>query len=797
MNLQSRCLKLLMLGCTSIGAMSGHAYAQTGTASSGSRPAPDEESATAPGEIVVTATRREQTLSTVPLSVVATDQTMLDKQSVRSADDLMRLTPSITFGQSSQFYGTGQSNISIRGIQSTSGIPTTGVYIDDTPIQTRTGVSPSLTNAYPQIFDLDRVEVLRGPQGTLFGTGSLGGAVRFITPEPVLSGTKVYGRAEVASTERGGISYEAGMAGGTALVEDRLGFRASVWHRHDAGYIDRLDRVTRQVTERDINSSDSYAARLAFGWKPTETILITPSLFFQKTTIDDSSLVDINSSDASRNDFRNGLFSRPESHKDRFWLPALKAEIDFDGFSLISNTSYITRKTSTASDDDTLNLAIFAEYYDPAPPPGFENNFAFTNNRTSQKGFTQELRLQNTSDGRFNWVVGAFYSRSTVTDNFGGANTKLLDTVNFGLANFGVPPASSVTELFGVEPYQGLYVVYQDSRYLDIQKSVFAQVDYEIVPRLTLTAGARYTHATFNLRNFVAGPLYASDGIDVSMKTTSKPLTPKFGLSFQADRNNLFYANAAKGVRGSGVAEAAGIRCINDGIAIGFDPMALRTIDPDSLWSYEVGSKNTLAGGRIALDVSAYRVNWKNVQSTLTLPECQVHSTFNFGSAKIDGFDLALSARPVDGLTLSGAVSYINARYTTELRNTSDEVIRRRGEPLDVSPWSIHLSAQYDFTVSARDAYVRSDFTYSAHDDTPLDLTSPLVDPGIQRRPAASQLDMRAGVRFNDLELSVFATNLLNAHPWLGQVHSTLADPNLRSMTFRPRTIGLTATLRR
>ncbi len=796
MSFQSRCLRLFMLGCTSTGVMAVHAHAQASGAPPSSQIAKGEATVVS-GEIVVTATRREQTLNTVPLSVVATSQAMLDKQGIRSTDDLMRFTPSVTFGQSSGFYGTGQSNISIRGVQSTSGIPTVGVYVDDTPIQTRTGVSPSLTNAYPILFDLDRVEVLRGPQGTLFGTASLGGAVRFITPDPVFNGSKMFGRTEVATTHRGGISYEGGLAGGAALVEDTLGFRASVYYRHDAGYIDRLGRTSREVVEKDINSSNSFSARFALGWKPTDAITLTPSLFYQELKYDDSALVDINSSNVGRNDFRNGLFSRPETRNDRFWLPAFKAVVDFDGFSVISNTSYITRKARTASDDDTLNLAIFADYYDPAPPPGFEQNFAFTNNRTSQKGFTQEIRLQNNEDGPFNWVVGGFFSRSVVTDNFGGANTRLLDTINYAVTQGGGPPFGSVAEIFGVEPYQGLFVVYQDSRYLDIQKSVFAQADYEIVPRLKVTAGLRYTDAKFNLRNFVAGPLYASDGIDVSLQTKNKPLTPKFGLSFQADRNNLFYANASKGVRGGGVAEAAGIRCINDGIAIGFDPMVLRGIKPDSLWTYEVGTKNSFAGGRFTIDASAYHTDWKNLQSTLTLPECQVHTVFNFGSAKIDGIDLALSARPVDGLTLTSSVSYINARYVSELKNAVGEVIRQKGEPLDVAPWSVHLSGQYEFPVGTKEAYLRGDFTYTSHDDTPLDVTSPLVDPAIPRAPSSSQLDLRAGLRFDDVDVSLFATNLFNAHPFLGQVHSTLADPNLRSVTFRPRTLGLTATLRR
>jgi iron complex outermembrane recepter protein len=519
-------------------------------------------------------------------------------------------------------------------------------------------------------------------------------------------------------------------------------------------------------------------------------------VLFQESDIDDSSLVDLRSSDLDRNELRNRLFIVPEPHTDRFWLPALKATFDFDGFTLISNTSYLTRKTATSSDDNSLNFAIWANHFEHAPPPGFEEPIAFTHNRTSQKSLTQELRLQSTDDGPLNWVVGAFFSRSTTHDQFGGANTQLLPLINFGLERAGAPPVDSVADLLGADPYQGLYVVYQRSRYFDLQKSVFAQADYEIVPRLKLTAGVRYTDATFELQNFVAGPLVASDGLSVTLESDSQPVTPKFGVSFQADDNNLFYANAAKGVRGSGVAVAEGVRCIEDGAAIGFDPLSARSIPPDTLWSYEMGSKNTLADGRFAIDAAAYHVDWKNVQSTITLPGCQVHTTMNFGDAVVDGIDLSLSALPLPGLMLAAAVSYTDARYSTDLRKTDGTIIRRKDEPLDVAPWSMHFSGEYEFMLSQRDLYVRADYTHTTHDDKPLDLDSPLVDSGIPRRPATSQLDMRAGIRFGDLDLSLFVNNMLNAHPSLGLVHSTSTDPNLRTTTFRPRTIGLTATFR-
>jgi len=749
-------------------------------------------------EITVTSTRQEQPLSKVPLSVVATDQQTLDKQGVSSADDLMRLTPSITFGQGGQFYGTGQSQISIRGVQSTSGVPTTGVYIDDTPSQSRTGISPSLSNPYPKIFDLDRVEVLRGPQGTLFGTGSMGGAVRFITPDPVYKSPELYSRSEVNSTRNGHMGYEVGVAGGTPISEDVLGFRASFWHQEEGGYIDRLDRVSKAVIDRDINGEESNVGRVALGWKPLDSLTITPSVVFQRVRIDDSSLIEVATSDLERNDFRNSLYAIPQPHTDRFWLPALKMELGLGNATLISNTSYFDRKTATVSDDTSLNVAMWAAYNGSNIPPEFADNRAHTDNATSQKGWMQEIRLQSTDPNqRFNWVAGVFYSNSTVRDAFDAENEDLLQMINFGLANAGEEPVSSVADFLGADLYQGLYVVSQRSRYKDVQKSVFAQADYEIVPRLKLTAGLRYTDASFDYQNFVAGPLYTTDvGILTTLKPDSTQVTPKFGVSYQANNNNLFYANAAKGVRGNSVADPVGASCADDGATLGFDPLTPRKIEADSLWSYEVGSKNQLASGRIGIDAAAYREKWSNVQTTVLLPLCGVNTTMNLGEAQIDGVDLSVLMLPTEGLTLGASVSYMDARYTSAL-TVGDTTIRRKGEPLDVAPWSMHFSSEYRFSVQERPLYVRADYTHSTHDSTPLDPDSPLTDPDLRRAPATSVLDLRAGVRFGDLDVSVFANNVFDDDPLLSYGHDFAGSGFYRSTTFRPRSIGISAIFRR
>ena len=193
-------------------------------------------------EVVVTATRREESLSKVPISVTALTQDDMDMKGIKDFQDIVRFTPGVTIDNS------GTNAISIRGISSSAGAGTTGIYLDDTPIQMRNvGFNPDDT--LPKTFDLDRVEVLRGPQGTLFGAGSEGGTVRYILTQPSLTTASTYVRTEASYTEYGQPSYEFGVAHGGPIIDGTLGFRASAWYRYDGGWIDRVDPTTGAQTE--------------------------------------------------------------------------------------------------------------------------------------------------------------------------------------------------------------------------------------------------------------------------------------------------------------------------------------------------------------------------------------------------------------------------------------------------------------------------------------------------------------------------------------------------------------------
>ncbi|MEO5708184.1 MAG: TonB-dependent receptor [Alteraurantiacibacter sp.] len=769
--------------------------------------APDAESlqeATSEGEILVTATRRSTALSRTPASIVAMGKEELDVQGVRSIADIAAITPGITFGQSGVLYGTGQTAISIRGVDSQSGIPTTGVYIDDTPVQTRVGVSPSLSNAYPQVFDLERVEVLRGPQGTLFGSGSVGGAIRFITPQPSFDDLDIYARTELATTRHGDLSYEGGLAVGMPIVEGLVGMRASGWYRRDGGFVDRLDPYTMAVDQRDADRADSYTARLAVGIRPTETLSLTPSIYFQKLSIADGSRFELATSDRESGDLRLSLNQRAEPREDRFTLPALKAELELGDVTLISDTSYFDRTTETINDDTSLSFVFSGGLIEKPFPAGFEDYAPFTLNQTRQTALTQELRLQdNSQSDRLNWITGLFFQRSYVRDQYQARDERLLDVINLGQEQFGEPPFASLTDsFFGTELYQGLFSVFQRNEHRDRQYAAYAQADYEVVDRLTLTAGLRYTIAEYSFTGFGAGPVLATDGQTDTADTTSKTLTPRFGVSFQADRNNLFYASASKGVRGPGVSSPVGANCIDDAAAIGFDPFATLEIQPDSIWNYEVGSKNRLFDGALAIDASAYRVDWNNVQTLFALPQCTIQTALNLGSAKIEGFDLAVTVRPVERLSLGASASYIDARYTSSIPGPGNTIIRQAGEPFPlVAPWSVQLNAEYNQELGENELYGRADFSYRSMIQRPVDVDSPLVDPTLPRPPATSQLDLRLGGRFPmdagaEIDLSLFVNNVTNSHPLVSLFHETPDSTFYRSGTFRPRTVGVTLVVR-
>ncbi len=789
-------------------------------------------------EVVVTATRRAESIQDVPISITAFSQEQMDVQGVKQIDDIARLSPSIQFTRGGGGFGSDLSNsISIRGMGAsatgfTSGPATTGIYVDDTPVEVgATIASGSFTdNAYPMLFDIARVEVLNGPQGTLFGSGAEGGAVRFITPAPNMTTPSVYARTEASYTEYGAPSYEAGIAGGAPIISDTLGFRASIWTRHTGGYVDQLNYYTGAVTSPNFNYQDAFSSRVAFGWVPVDGLTITPSFYFQHARANGDS------SFALRGDGLTGVYTPPfggpsetlpvfqqpygnvangdyvdmhlvtQYQDQRMALPALKVEwaLPHD-LELFSNTSYYDRTERGVADYGGLEVGQWAgQVYPPNPTwlnPGSQDQ--------GNRFITQEVRVQTTDpNARIKWQAGIFASKATTTDTSDVYDPYLGQLINDGPFGPCGAPATCLSEVFGnTGLQQGIYSFENTTSLVERQKAVFGQADVRLLGGLTATLGLRYTKFNTNWINEEGGPVTGvnwpgANGEPETGTAAAHALTPKVMLQYKTD-GGLTYVSATKGFRNGGVnAPLNNSQCQGDLLKLGLNA-APPSYNPDSVWSYELGSKWTLDQGRLALSGAVFQYNWTNLINLQTLSTCGLSFTTNQGSAQGRGFEVAAMYRPVDPLTVSMNIGYHYLKNTSTTYATSGAIQVENGD-LVSGGGTVNVSAHYTFDVLEHRSYLQVDYNYQGRpsfENNPNDAEY-ISDPHlIFLQPGYGQTNGRLGAAFGNWDVSVFCNNLFNAQPILNAQRSTVTtsavDTSLvYASTLRPRTSGVTATYR-
>ncbi len=813
-------------------------------------------------EIVVTATRREENISHVPVSVTAFNQEMIDQKGIKDFQDIVRFTPGVSIDN------TGTNAISIRGISSSGGAGTTGIYIDDSPIQMRAlGFNPDDT--LPKTFDLDRVEVLRGPQGTLFGAGSEGGTVRYIMNQPSVTTESTYAKSEVSFTRGGQPSYEVGIAHGGPIVDDVFGYRASVWYRYDGGWIDRIDPTSREVVDKDANRANTVTARLAFLIQPIDGLKISPSITYQNSRKHDFSTYWPAYTDVSSGNFYNATPERlPDP--DRYYLPAIKIEASLGKMQFISNTSYYDRLEHTAYQGTSYDLAYFqsigwpsAAYggYDPngngiglpcgsastTPnppcswyplldangvhlPAGFAGYSTPNTMTNAQQTFTQEFRLQSDNPASaWKWTVGAFWSlaKETSIEELHDPQINQFLTALYGedsAAIFG--PFYSCNGVGPPQTFPACDIYYNNNRSFDRQLAGFGELTYSITDRLKVTAGGRYAKMSFDLTHYADGiENFGPDHFTGSYEENA--FTPKLGLSFQMDTDNLFYATYAKGFRPGGVnpplpggylPDGTPNICtpglIDDGYASGESPSAYKS---DNTKSFEIGSKNTFAE-RLRIATSVYYIKWNDIQQNVYVGSCGLQFTDNLGTAVAKGGDIQADLALGNGFSLEASVGYTSARFTkTSKGNLAMAGDAISGEaainyaPGTNPPWTVAVGPQYSFKALGRDAFVRFDWEYASRNPW----LAPVQDPNsVQYNPNAFTLSsttfasLRAGVTQGKLQIAAFCDNLFDSRTTTNyaQVQVDAFNPNINqalpssvqqnNFTFRPRTIGLTFTYR-
>ncbi|MBS0580448.1 MAG: TonB-dependent receptor [Proteobacteria bacterium] len=801
-------------------------------------------------EITVTATRHEEALSKVPISVTALTQETMDNLGIKDFQDVARFTPGVTIDNA------GTNAISIRGISSSGGAGTTGIYIDDTPIQMRSlGFNPDDT--LPKTFDLQRVEVLRGPQGTLFGAGAEGGAVRYILTQPSTTQTDTYVRSELSYTQYGQPNGELGIAHGTPIIDGTLGVRGSIWYRYDGGWIDRVDPGTGATIDKHVNYSNSVMARLAALWTPNANLSITPSFLYQDQKKNDDSTYWPAYSDPSKGHFNTATPERLGG-PDRYYLPALKIQYDLQGSSIIGNVSYFDRKQITAYQGTVYDLSYWqtipSNFYDangnelPTPPKcaadldatscswfplidanGIHLPAALAGTQTPntmtnrQQSWVGELRFQsNDPSSKLTYTAGLFWQVAK-EQSIEELNSTNIDQVFNYL--FGITPQQFYGDTYYSCPTNAAYptipacdIYYNNNTTHDRQFAVYGELSYAFTDWFKLTVGERFAKTEFSLDHYADGyENYGPGPAQANQKES--PNTPKVVASFQVTPTDLFYASYAKGFRVGGGNAPLPDYCSGDLAAAGYPNGAPLTYKSDNTQNYEIGAKNSVSNW-LKVATSLYYIKWNGIQESIYVAgSCGLQFTDNLGQAEVWGGDLQAQMQ-FGQLHIDLSTGYTSARYTKDtpdgcqLTDTSPPCITSKGNaitgqqginyaPGATPPWTVAIGAEYAFHISDREAFARVDWEYESRNPWLANMQDPhnqaVYNYGYSYTlPSTNFVSARAGMSLgNDWQLALFCDNLLNSHTLtnytLGQTDGTYT-PQQNAYTFRPRTLGLNLT---
>jgi iron complex outermembrane receptor protein len=756
--------------------------------------------------IVVTARKRAETLLDVPVSVAAFTG---EKLAIAGVDNFADLANRVA-GVSIQDGGPGYRTVYLRGVSTeVGGAATTGFYIDEVFVEPG-GIIRTIVE--PNYFDVARVEVLRGPQGTLFGGSSMGGTIRVVNNKPDLSRLGGAVGGELSATRHGGVNYQVDGIVNLPIVPDRVALRVAASHRRLDGVVDRLvgdfsgpGRTAvgpvRRYKNSDVQTSTNLRATLEL--KPTETLTITPSVYFVKARSADFSTIDIEGTN------RKGPFEAKhfadlrEPVQDRTIIGNLTATLDLGGAELLSSTSYIKRDSYFIEDltnnmEETYQASVvvpFVQFLLNDPGFAFPAGRRFATpalGRNGERSWQQEIRLSSTSKSRFQYVLGAYYESHKTLGGF--------DMRSTGFEDFfaGIPGGDAVT---AIAPDDKFFLFSGKSRRR--QYAVFGELTYELLQDLKATAGLRYYSyrnwsETYGLEGFLfGGPLPPT----VNQPDSDHGISPRFILSYQPNQNLNAYAQVAKGFRPGGTNAPVLPSCSTDAAAVGMQigPNGeLPGFKSDKLWNYELGVKAQFFDRRLSINQTVYRMDWTDMQNLATFPTCGFGYTANFGKARIYGSETEVVARPFDRLTLTGSLGFTHAELLQDIPSVAGAT---KGDQLPTVPrWTANASAEYRYPLAGAEGYFIVNYGYVGKSYRDFlnrpgrNNLVPGVDVGARRsHDAYSMVNLRAGLSGKNWNAAVFVNNLFDVQPRVFWFASSLSYSQSYDRLFvaRPRTIGL------
>jgi len=740
---------------------------------------PSQEAYQGPSElqaIVVTAEKRSENAQKVPISLSVISGADLQRQGIRDVSDIAQIAPGIAV----QRTGPGENTVVIRGVASSAGVSsTTGIYYGEVPVSLLRQVDMPL-------FDLARVEVLRGPQGTLYGSGSMGGTIKYVPNEPEFNRfTTTVGVGMEHIDDSHGLGHKTYGVVNIPIVDDKLAARIMVFSQYDKGYIDRYNvSQTNPVTgidsaiapARGVNSADWYGYQIQLKYSPVENVTILPSFLSQKNEAASLFVIDLPQSDLAAGQLLQARDAN-SPHSNDANIANLTIKATFGAVDLVSTTSYL-QQVSNENEDSAATQHVLMGIDGPV--------VAFPVWTWSKpRELIQELRVSTKLDA-FEGTLGVYYNH-TKTDS--GQNIPFPQQwVTDYSALYG-----GVLAALGNPDYDIHSTMYYGTSSLDsTERSVFGQGTYHITDKLAATVGLRAAFFDVSGSNHAWG--WANGPESISANGGSfHGLSPKYNITYDVTPNAMVYATAAKGFRsGSSEAPAPIAVCgeqLRDELGIQSSPTVYT---PDSLWSYEVGAKTTAFGRRMTLNGAAYYIDWSNLQELVAL-RCGFPFTGNYGKAKVEGAEVELTLLPIDQLTLHSSASYTQAT----LESTTSGTAGIAGDPLpDVPKWTASISAEYRQPISANvNGFARVEGSYQSMLFRNFPLSNGAYDP-FREVPAYSFFNLRFGARHTEKkwEVTAYVTNLTNKFAQSGLRGSDTGadlDGTRPVAIVQPRTFGV------
>jgi iron complex outermembrane recepter protein len=700
-------------------------------------------------ELVVTATKRETTMKDTPAAIAAVSGDAVRESQSFSLESFTRLDPSIQVNNR----GVGDNQIIVRGIAS-SGKPTVGLYYDEAVI-TGLGLDGGSDNQPNiQLHDLERIEILKGPQGTLFGAGSMSGTVRFITNKPDLANQSFAFTGSAASVKDGNELYQGEAVANLPIVSDKLGLRAVAWGDTGGGYIEQERNGT---LHEDVNDQTVWGTRLTLGAKLTEALSLTLMGLYQESEADGSQYFEL-----GRGAYRN-ISPTQEPFEDEIKLFSAVADYDV-GFGTFTGTvSYMERQLYLSRDStptaNRFNLGVDLAYHQ-------EQDIS---------NLTSEFRFSSAFDGPAQVVAGVFYAEQESD----ARNAALVADRTTGLARcqfhadcvaagFARDDLNSATGNVSIDQF-----------------AAFAETTYEVTEKLGATVGLRYytadigqrTISTQALRHPVFSPVQTADVLSLDEETSENEMSYNLALTYKLTVDTTLYSRIASGFRPGGANDSDA--AAQQGV------IAPAKYESDTLWSYEVGAKTYFANRMLYTEVALYRINWSDQQISVTDPGGTFVYIANAGKSYVNGIEFQINAQPTDSLSFNLGATYTDSRLSEDMPATA-QAFGFDGDRIPYTPkWSYAGQVQYEMPFSsALTGYASTNFNYRGESYTNFNSQS----DDYQQLDDYFLVGLRAGVRFEHWDAGIFVDNVTDEVPEIGL---RVTGDGYRVYTTRPRTVGL------